>query len=187
MTITYPEILPFKLRVLRALSVALKEITPDNGYVFDLADFDPGDGAMAERVFRGRFLFGTNDPIPMASILEGVHPTDDLVDSPPDTTAGQYDWPILIQGWVDDDPVHPTDPAYLLAADFRKRLAQERLRKAPGSHQPDPFGLGRGRNSILKITVGHEKVRPADDISDKAYLWLPVIFRIAEDASDPYA
>jgi hypothetical protein len=35
---------PFKLRLLKAITGALKEVTPANGYLNDLADFDPGDG-----------------------------------------------------------------------------------------------------------------------------------------------
>jgi len=184
---TYPDPLPFKLRALTALTGIIKEITPDNGYVCDLADFDPGDGVDQERVFRGRAWFGDNDPIPMVSVLEGVSPADEVDEPPVDTTTGEYDWPLLIQGFVDDDPEHPTDPAYLLLADVRRRLAVEKRRKAPGSHQPDPLGLGLGKNRITKISIGPGVVRPADDVSSRAYFWLTVILRVVDNASDPYA
>jgi hypothetical protein len=43
---------------------ALKEITVANGYAHDLAT----------SAFRGRVIFGENDPVPMVSILRGSDP-----------------------------------------------------------------------------------------------------------------
>ncbi len=181
-------ILPFKLRVLHALTDALKDIQPNNdaGYVSDLRDFDPGDGASQSRVFRGRAWFGDTDPLPMVSVLEGTSPADDVDEPPVDTTTGEYDWPILVQGFVDDDPLNPTDPAYLLLADVRQRLAAERTRKAPGTRTNDPFGLGLdGRNRVVSLKVGPGVVRPADEVSARAYFWLTLVLRITDNAAAP--
>lgn len=178
---------PFKLRVLRALTAALKEITPANGYQHDLADFTAADGVEQERVFRGRSEFGDNDPIPMISILEGVGPADELTESSQDTSAGEYDWPILIQGFLEDDPVHPSDPAYPLLADVRRRLAVEKVRKPVGGHQPDPFGLGGGRNRITRVSIGSGVVRPADQISARTYFWLTLTLRVVDNAAEPFS
>lgn len=176
-----------KPRFLNALTAALKEITPGNGYVSDLADFDPGDGIMQTRVFRGRAWFGENDPIPMVSILEGVTPFG-FVDQPPILTAnGEYDWPLIVQGFVNDDPVNPTDPAYVLLADVKRRLAQEKTRTGIGNRQPDPFGLGLGKNRVTTFEIGAGVVRPADDVSARAYFWLSLTPRVVENLSDPYA
>lgn len=179
--------IPFKLRVLRGLTDALKTITPDNGYASNLADFDPGDGISTTRVFRGKAWFGDDSPIPMVSVLEGVTPSDEVAEPPVDTTTGEFEWPLIVQGFVQDDPENPTDPAYMLLADVRRRLAIERVRKAPNTHQPDPFGLGFGKNRVTGLTIGPGVVRPADDISAKAYFWLSLTIRVVDNAAAPFA
>lgn len=186
--ITYPDPLPFKLRVLRALTDALKEITPAAGYVFNLADFDDS-GVMQARVFRGRAWFGDNDPIPLVSVLEGVSPADDVAEPHLKTEGGSYDWPIMVQGFVDDDPENPTDPAYVLMADVRRRLVVEKTRKLPNSAgQLNPFGMGEpGPNRVTGLIIGPGVVRPADDVSSKAYFWLSLTLRIVDNAAEPYS
>lgn len=186
MSITYPDPLPWKLRVLHALTDAIKEITPDAGYESNLSDFDPGDGVTTARVYRGRAWFGDEDPVPLVSVLENDSANE--VSSPPvAATTSEYEWPLLIQGFVNDDPVNPTDPAYVLLADVRRRLAAERTRKLPGSQSKfDPFGLGRGVNRVTEIRIGSGVVRPADDVSSKAYFWLPLVIVLTENAAEPY-
>lgn len=181
----YPNTLPFPLVVLRTLTAALKTIRPANGYIFDMADFDRGDGVMQSRVFRGRAWFGANDPIPMISALEGASPADEVVDMPTDCPVGMYDWPLLIQGFVDDDPENPTDPARLLLADIRKLLIREATRKS--GRQLDPLGLGfpgvPNVNKIDAVRVGFGTAQPADDISAKAYCWVPMTIRVVDHAA----
>lgn len=179
---------PFKLKLLKAITAALKEITPANGYVNDLGDFDPGDGVMTARVYRGRAWFGENDPIPLVSVLEGVDPADEVAEPPSvNAVSAEYDWPLLIQGFVDDDPANPTDPAYTLMAEVRRRLIAERKRKT-AAHDPDPFGLGAtGKNRVTGLRVGAGVVRPADDVSAKAWFWLTLTPRIVDNAEDPTA
>lgn len=177
---------PFKLVALKALCDALKEITPINGYVHDLSDFDPGDGAAKERVFRGRAWFGEDDELPMLSILEGVDPAEEVAEPAADSPTAEYDWELILQGFVDDDRNHPLDPAYRLLADVRKRLAVERVRKTV-DHDQNPLGLGLGKNRIVKLSFGSGVCRPADDISAKAWFWLRVTLRIVEKAAEPYA
>ncbi len=177
--------MPFKLRVLHALTDIIKEVTPANGYTSNLADFDPGDGVMTSRVYRGRAWFGDTDPIPMVSVLEPSDESDYLFAPPPDDSSGSYDWPLLVQGFVNDDPMNPTDPAYKLMRDVRRRLVREKQRKLPGRNTTDPlgtagFGLEGCRVTDLKISTG--KVRPADDVSAKAYFWMVVTLSITEDA-----
>jgi len=186
MTITYPDPLPFKLRVQRALTDCLKDISPDDDYVYDMADFD-NDGVTTARVYRGRAWFGASDPIPMLSILEGVSPADEVAEPPTDTASGEYLWAMHIQGFVDDDPLNPTDPAYLLLSDVRRRLAAERNRKRPGTRgQPDPFGLGAGKNTVTGLSFGPGVVRPADDVSAKAYFWLSLYLKVLDNPEFPY-
>lgn len=178
---------PFKLRALKALTDALKEITPDNGYVSDLADFVAGDGVTTARVYRGRAWFGEGDPVPLVSILEGLSPAD-LVEEPPlVTTTGEFDWPLMIQWFVQDDPSNPTDPSYVLEADIKRRLAIEGRRKVPGGNMPDPLGLGLGKNQIIAMRIGAGVCRPADDVSAKAWGWLSLILRVTVNPAEPYA
>ena len=185
----YPTTLPFKLRVMRALTDTLKDISTADGYHYNLADDADPDAKHPTRVFRGRAWYGDSDPIPMLSILEGVNPADEVAEPQATNPKGAYDWPCLIQGFVNDDPVNPTDPAYLFLADVRRRLAVERERKQSGSlSQSDPFGMGAaGPNRVVGLTIGPGVVRPADDISARAYFWLTITLRIVDDASAPYA
>lgn len=184
--------LPFRLRLMYAISDALAEITPANGYVSDLSPYDPGDGSPLGRVFRGRAWFGDSDPLPMVSILEGSTPADPVEDEPYETQSGEYELTLIVQGFVNDDPVHPTDPAYVLMADVRRRLALERKRRLPstsGRNGIDPFGLWTTtvKSRIVDIRVGPGVVRPADDLSAKAYFWLSLKIRMVDHADAPYA
>lgn len=189
MSIIYPNPLPFRLRVLTALTAALKEITPANGYEFNLADFDPGDGYPKARVYRGRAWFGDDDPIPMLSVLE-ADGAEEVSNPPHGVAAGRYEWPLIVQGFVDDDPSNPTDPAYILAADVVRRLALETVRKVrPNDRAADTdiLGIGlRGVNKLTALKVGTPVVRPADDVSAKAYFALPLTMITVELGATPY-
>lgn len=182
-----PSTLPFKTRVLRALTDALKDIAPSNGYISDLADFEADDGVTVSRVYRGRAWFGDSDPIPMVSILEGAHPADMVAEPPVNTATNEHDWELLIQGFVNDDPTNPTDPAYPLLADVRRRLAIEAKRTSDGMPSILGFGLRDGaKNSISKLHIGAGVVRPADDVSARAYFWLSIVIRVVDNAAYPY-
>lgn len=178
---------PFKIRVLTALTDTLKTITVANGYRFDLANYTAEDGVQQSRVFRGRAWFGDTDPLPMLSVLE---PEEGglVAPAPTQSPISEYDWPLLVQGFVSDDPANPTDPAYVLLADVRRRLAVERTRKSPGTNQPDPLGLGLdGVNRITGLSFNTGVVRPADDVSSVAYFWLMLELRVVDNAADPYS
>ena len=178
---------PFRLRVLKALTGSLEQITVANGYNHDLT----------KRVFRGRDLFGgEDDPVPMVSILEPPLPIDQLV-APPLATNSTGDWDLLLQGFVDDDLRNPCDPAYLLLADVKRRLAIEKARTISnipglvGRGTADPFGMGTNKNAVSnivkEIVIGPGVVRPpGDGISDKAYFWLNITIKIAEDIERPF-
>lgn len=183
---------PFRQRVLTAITDTLKTITPANGYKFDLADDLSPDAEYVSRVFRGRAWFGDSDPIPMISVLEAPDEADDFLDEPFDGKQEGGDWRLFVQGFVNDDPFNPTDPAYRLLADVRRRLLAERRRKhSTARHQPDPFGLGVARsdgsgNAVLGLTVGKGAVRPADDVSAKAYFWMVITIKMIENGDNPY-
>lgn len=164
-----------RLQILKALSATLEEINgPAGGYVYDLTP----TVEVPRRVFRGRALFGEDDPLPMISILEVPVPIEpDLSTS--DNTTQSTDWELIIQGFVDDDPDDPTDPAYALLADVKRRLALEKRR----DHGDDLFGFG---NKVHELQIGSGVVRPPDETSAKAYFWLNIKLSIAEDLTEPY-
>lgn len=159
---------PFRLKVMKALTLALEEISVADGYQHDLAG----------RIYRGRVMFGERDPIPMLSILEVPLPLDQIV-SPRDATASAGGWDLMIQGFVEDDAKNPTDPAHRLLADVKKRLALEKRRVTLG----EVFGI----NAISGIRIGPGVVRPPDEVSAKAYFWLGLVIEMVEDLADPYA
>lgn len=160
---------PFRLRVLKALSAALEEINPDNGYSFD----------MRGNVFRGRDMFGDSDPVPMISVLEAIDEKAQIP-SPEGGAHSTGPWELLVQGFLDDDLVHPTDPAHLLMAEVKKRLVQERVRE----RQRNILGMG-GKVTELRFSSG--VVRPPDEDSAKAYFWLRLTLVLVENLLDPYS
>lgn len=163
---------PIRLEVLKRMTAALEEITPANGYVHNLA----------QRVFRGRGVYGDETPLPALSILEAPIPLDQLPsakDNP--NLAGQ--WELVVQGWVEDDRRNPTDPAQVLLADVKKRLAIERKKVDWDQPEQGIFGLGR---SVTALYIGAGVVRPPEEISAKAYFWLTITLDIAEDMAEPY-
>ena len=175
---------PAKLTILRGLTDALKSITPDNGFVSDLSDFDPGDGVFTPRVYRGRAMFGESDPVPMLSVLEGIDSAEYVAEALPTTPFSEYWWPLIVQGWVKDDPENPTDPAYLLLADVRKRLAVEAKRKTTDRTDPMIFGLSCNLVRGLRFNTGI--VRPANEISMYAGFHMIVEVLITDNAETPY-
>lgn len=157
-----------RLRILKALTALIEEVTVANGFQHDL----PG------AVFRGRRLFTSNDPLPMVSILEYLRP--DLVE----TGAGysrnknQEDFDLLIQGWAEDDPKNPTDPAHNLLADVKKKVAE--IRDETSSN----YRLG-GLTVDLRQDGG--VVRPPEETSAKASFYFRVTLTFVEDVGNPYA
>ena len=171
---------PFRLRVLKVLSAALGEITKANGYSHDFTG----------KVFRGRLYYGSNDPLPMLTILEPPLPPD-RVPAPINSSVTKGPWEIIIQGFVPDDRDNPTDPAHFAMADVKKRLAIEAKRKGvPPMNMPDPFGMGHGdrKSYIENVKIGPGVVRPPEDgVSAKAYFWLTLTLNIVEDNFDPFS
>jgi hypothetical protein len=161
-----PQNYPFRLRVLQQLTKSLALIHPSRGFQCDLSN----------AVFRGRIEYGENDPLPMLSILEPPLPPDPI--HTPQRGEEQIGmWDLLLQGFVQDDPRNPTDPAHILLADVRKMLTLIR--------REDPNILGEEKG-IREIHLGSPVVRPADEISSKAYFYLPIRLSIGENLADPY-
>lgn len=179
---TIPPSKPLRLRILEALTEALKEITPENGYTYDLS----------ENVFRGRLWYGEDDPLPLVSIVEDPLPLDQSMEGigpHGDGTSTSGAWVLLIQGFVADDKQHPTDPAHYLMADVKKRLALLRKQATRTSaHAHKRYNLLGMGGAVENLSVGTGVVRPPDyDVSSKAYFWLTITLNVIEDLEDPYA
>lgn len=163
---------PIRLEILKRMTDVLKEITPANGYVTDILD----------HVYRGRGVYGDETPLPALSVLEAPIPLDQLPSAKDNQSlAGQ--WELVVQGWVDDDRKNPTDPAQVLLADVKKRLAIERKKLDWDKPEDGIFGLGR---FVTAMYIGPGVVRPPEEISAKAYFWLTITLDIAEDMAEPY-
>lgn len=165
-----------RIRVMKKLQTVLEEI---DGTLFGLTD-EAGTAlpTMAGRVKRGRLIFGDKDPIPMLSILEVPIPLDQIV-PPPDSSYSNGTWELLIQGFAKDDAENPTDPAHVLMAATKKRLAGEKRK----NRDFNIFGMGK---HITDMRIGAGVVRPPDEVSAKAYFWLNLSLDIVEDLFDPF-
>jgi hypothetical protein len=170
-----------RLRALKALTTHLEtEVSIVNGYQHDLA------GA----VFRGRLLFGPQQTLPSVAILDNPDP-----DRFPRMTGGkEYEsdtrlnqWVLLVQGWADDDKIHPTDPAHNLLADVVKALAKISQGMHPTTFAPGHPNYMLG-DLISGMTMEPGVVRPPQEgVSDKAFFWMRIMLQFVEDTNDPYA
>jgi len=173
---------PTRLRILKNLTAIIEAIRPEDsnsqatGYTVSLQN----------AVFRGRNIFGDSDPLPMVAILENPIPPDQIP-SPPENPARHGDWDLAIQGFCKDDRIHPTDPAYALAADVVMALSRERTRavqemKTKGRVINPLFG----EKAVTGFQIGVPIVRPPDETSAKAYFWLTITLNVAENLEKPY-
>ena len=160
--------IPTKLKVQQNITELLNEITIANGYSVDLAN----------SVYRGRNLFDENDPLPMVCILESPKEPE-LAEAPSQTSLFKGPWLLLIQGFVQDDETHPTDPAYWLLADVKKALSRIR-------DEDDDWYMLKLRGTVNNFSIGSGVVRPADEISVNANFWLVVKVDLCEDMADPF-
>ena len=162
---------PKRLVVLKELTAPLEGITPANGYQHD----------MTGRVYRGRSSFSSETLVPCINILEPLNP-----DRNPNVTdqglVQSEQWVLLIQGWADDNEDNPTDPAHLLMADVKKRLAEMAKDTYPTTN---PLYMLGGKIAGLYIEPG--TVRPADENSARAFFYLRLVLTITEQLDDPYS
>lgn len=158
---------PTRLRILDALTAALEAVPNGSG------------GDMTGAVFRGRLVFGDDEPLPMISVLEPPIPIEVLMSKGPNPNSTGR-WELLIQGFVRDDPANPTDPAHILMAETKAVLVKEKRRDRGGNI------LGMNRN-VVEMHIGQGTARPADDVSDRAFFWLLLTLQIVENLEDPYA
>lgn len=172
---------PFRLRVMKAVCDQLKTISPDGDYAHNLADFVDAAGRPAERVFRGRTIYGDNDPLPMLAVLEDPRALEQN-NGPANSTASAGQFRILIQGFVTDDKTHPLDPAYRLSAEVVEALVKAKKERF------NMLGLGSVAPCVMGITIGQPVHRPPDDeVSAVSYFLVPVTLTLAENLETPFA
>ena len=159
-----PQPRPFRLKILDRWTEIFESVNPTNGFHHDLRG----------KVFRGRATFGANDPIPMVTMLEDPRAGDLMHHEGFEVSAG--DWVLLIQGFAEDDMLHPTDPAHFLADEVR---AAARKQSAP-SDRYNYLGLGEKKPCVTDIRVGSPVVRPPDEISTNAYFYFPIAMSLVE-------
>ncbi|MGK0583699.1 hypothetical protein [Proteus mirabilis] len=164
-----------KLEILKALTSLLETVSSDGN-----ENIRPYN--LAGSVYRGRTVFGDNDPVPLVSILEakGANYADYADDFKIINKTG---WNLLIQGWVDPiDPKQETDPVYELVQDVICALQKiNAVRPETGKPlYPEYYRLG-GR--IFELTLGDEVVRPSEvEVSSKAFFYLPIVIGITNQA-----
>lgn len=162
-----------RLIIMRALTEHLRGI---NG-------IDPYRHDVSEAVFRGRDLLGPHDPLPSISILEGKA-TDYGTYADDNNTVRKDEWLLLIQGWVKDDPLNPTDPAYDLLYDVELRLSDLTSQTPTGKPKfPGIYLLG---GLISTLRLASPVVRPPEEgMSARAFFYLPVLVGLKTDLTKP--
>lgn len=160
-----------RLAAIKQLCTYLEtEITEVNGYQHTLTD----------KVFRGRYRFGDEDPIPMISFLEAPNADENPLTAGWSEDSQKSNWTLLLQGWVADDDTNPTDPAHNLMADVKKALGKFRLAYYEQAYKGTPF------DNVDQILIEPGVVRPADEVSNKAYFWMRVVLGFSELVSQPF-
>lgn len=165
---------PFRLQVMRALTDGIAEkVAPANGCTNDLS----------QASFFGRAVWGDNDPLPLASLIED--PREQTTKSTVVAGKGHLvPWRLLLQGFVDDNPDDPTGPAYVLAAELMRAVAQ--IAQENFDRDDSVLGARRKTNVIQQIGIGAPIVRPPDEFSSKAYCWIPLTLDLFETPSAPF-
>ena len=177
-----------KLAIMKALTVHLQGITPA------WVDFPLPDGwdpvvcphDLSGSVYRGRLTFGDEIEAPFLALLEAPRQLDPNGAGSGDLLSKE-DWTLLIQGFVDNDEMNPTDPAYDLLAWVQMRLAQittEATNGKRGGKYPNVWRLG---NLQIDIRYQIPIVRPGkDDVSGTAYFYMPISVGNVTDLTMPF-
>jgi hypothetical protein len=157
-----------RLAILKAFTTHLQGISVAGGFNHDLA----------AAVFRGRTLFGDNDPEVMVSIMEAPRPDAGAIYAG-DGEARLESWNLLVQGWAKQDPQNPVDPLYPLLADVEARLTQIIYTKTDTGEPSYPqFFLlpdADGKPQITGLEIQPPVVRPpSSEPVAKACFYLPL-------------
>jgi len=159
-----------RLQVLKLLTTQLETILVANGYQFDLLG----------SVFRGRGGFGDETTLPCLGIFE-MRPENAVR---ADGTVQKDDWFIAVQGYINADDEHPTDPAHNLMADVKKCLAVIMRPDTPVNRNPNYMFGGL----IVDMMIdGGVALPPSSDTSGIATFVLKLTINIVDELENPYA
>lgn len=159
-----------RLRIKKALTAQLETISVANGYQHEL------EGA----VFRGRTGIGEETQLPCLGIFE-LRPEDAVR---ADETIQHDEWFIGIQGYVEADDEHPTDPADNFLADVKKALGVIMRPDTPVSRNPDYMFGGLIADMMID---GGVVLPPSSDVTGASSFVLKLTIKVIDDAEDPYA
>lgn len=159
------------------LTAHLEGIVPANGYDFDLSD----------KVFRGRRVFGADDPDPVLSVVEHLSADVTLDVAGENRIARSETWVLLIQGWGRVFDEHPTDVLYNLKAATEHRMARC-IQTGNGGQPlyPKEYFLGHKNVTGLVIGPGVVSAPTQPDSSMRSFFYLPLGVGWASDVSDPF-
>jgi hypothetical protein len=143
---------------------------------------------LATSVFRGRTAFGSEDPMPCVSILEGRKP-EDASETPvamEDKLTRYEPWHLLVQGFIQDDPKNPTDNLYNFKALVEQQLSLIVALDSRGNVvNSAAFRLG-GLVDDMILPPGI--VRPAIATTGQVEsFYLPIIVRYSINPANPFA
>jgi len=165
----------------KAICATIETVTPANDYAHDMSKYTDSAGRPSDRVFRGRTIFGENDPLPAVAVLEDPRSLD-ANNGTGNSTAAANEFRLLIQGFVRDDKDHPLDPAYMLSAEIIKALVGAKKERF------NILGMGSRAPCVSSLSIGQPIHRPADDeISSQAYFLIPIRLMLAENLETPFA
>lgn len=153
-----------RLKILKALSVQLADVTVANGYRTDV-----------QKVYRGKTTLGSNNPLPCITIIEAPTP-DDQPFRAAEGVKQKDNWYLFVQGFVKDDPDNPTDPAHDFLADVKRCLSRN------FDANSAEYMLG-GLAASFRMEPG--TCAPPGEVSPTAYFWLRLEVGVAEDLRDP--
>lgn len=160
--------------ILQRLTTLLQGITPANGYSLDLTD----------RVFRGKTVFGAQEPTPFVSILESLRPDPNPLTAGFEKSIREEQWELLVQGWATANQAFPTDGLYGLKAAMEHRLARMVTMTSVGSPAfPDDYRLGR---ILTDVYIGPGVVRASTPQIGTEALYLPLRLCYKANVTDPW-
>jgi len=161
---------PKRLAVIMALQALLEQISVDDGDAYTMAD----------KVYRGRLLFGTEVTVnaPALSIIEAPRPSEAAFGGEQKEQRADW-WTLMIQGIVPDTKRGPdADNAYFLCQDVERRLNRIQAAKS-GSGSPAFPDIYMLNGMISAVEIAPPVVRPPEaGVSDHVFFYLPIRVQI---------
>lgn len=170
---------------LEGLVLAVPAPVPEFGPLPEPPD-PPVSWPLAGRVFRGKTVFGAEETGPFLSLLEGRRPDQGPLETREDGLLRNEDWPLLVQGFMDDDPDSPLDNLYRLKGIVEERLAML-VAVNPGTGLPSHPEIYLAGGLLLDLKIGPGSVLPATpQTGGTEAFYLPCVARFAADVAAPF-